>query len=208
MLRSKTKQWHSCCTKRQGGRQERQERAVATSGHAQLLVSSPAAGHAVCNHLCSSAYWRFGYAVLRIARLPSIIGQGRRPSVGVIARVVWFERDIDRPFNLGPASLHSGAEPDEQAQINLSSPYQPPRPCHVLSSASVAGSEDIILCYCGSRCRAFDVAFGSISNTPPYSLHLDKTVNERSTVSRARARRYTVPREPSATRATVPDLCR
>jgi hypothetical protein len=151
---------------------------------------------------------RFGYAVLRIARLPSIIGQGRRPSVGVIARVVWFERDIDRPFNLGPASLHSGAEPDEQAQINLSSPYQPPRPCHVLSSASVAGSEDIILCYCGSRCRAFDVAFGSISNTPPYSLHLDKTVNERSTVSRARARRYTVPREPSATRATVPDLCR
>ena len=40
--------------------------------------------------------------------------------MGVIARLEWFERNINGVFNLGPASLHSGAEPDEQAQINLS----------------------------------------------------------------------------------------
>jgi hypothetical protein len=62
-----------------------------------------------------------GYAVLRIARKQasraSFLGSG----VGVIASLEWFEGGIDGSFTLGPASLHSGAEPDKQAQINLSS---------------------------------------------------------------------------------------
>ena len=63
----------------------------------------------------------FGYAVLRIARKQSSRASFLGSGVGVIASLEWFEGGIDGSFTLGPASLHSGAEPDEQAQINLSS---------------------------------------------------------------------------------------
>jgi hypothetical protein len=63
----------------------------------------------------------FGYAVLRIARKRASSASFLGSSVGVIASLEWFEGGINGSFSLGPASLHSSAEPDEQAQINLSS---------------------------------------------------------------------------------------
>ena len=63
----------------------------------------------------------FGYAVLRVACNQASRASFLGSSVGVIASVEWFEGGIDGSFDLGPASLHSGAEPDKQAQVNLSS---------------------------------------------------------------------------------------
>jgi hypothetical protein len=71
--------------------------------------------------------------------------------------------------NLGPASLHSGAKPDEQAQINLS-----PRtnqafvPTCYLVHLLLVISQDVALS------PSFCAAFGSISITPSSLPHLEE----------------------------------
>ena len=93
--------------------------------------------------------------------------------MGVIARLEWFEGDIHASLNLGPASLRSGAEPDEQAQMNLSPrTNHPAHPtCYLVRQPLVHGMS--IYAIVALR-PAIDVAFGSIPNTPSSSLHLEE----------------------------------